>query len=147
MDTIALRIESVRERIAAAARRAGRSPDQIRLVGVSKTHPPELVAQALAAGLCDFGENRVQEAGPKIAELAGEPNAVTRDLIRHLKRNKAKRAASLFDVVHSVDRLALAQALARGVGGWGLGARSPLSNPQPLAPSPLSVLLQVNVSG
>src|SRR5688572_20070180 len=62
MDTIAMRIEAVRERIAAAARRAGRSPDEIRLVGVSKTHPPELVAQALRAGLRDFGENRVQEA-------------------------------------------------------------------------------------
>ena len=56
MESIAARIEAVRERIAAAARRAGRSPETIRLVGVSKTHPPELVAQALAAGLHDFGE-------------------------------------------------------------------------------------------
>src|SRR5215213_6115401 len=127
MDTIALRIESVRERIAAAARRAGRSPDDIRLVGVSKTHPSELVAQALAAGLCDFGENRVQEAEPKIAELAAERNAITWHLIGHLQSNKAKRAAGLFDIVHSVDSLALAEALARGVGGWGLGARSPIS--------------------
>jgi len=72
MDSIATRIQAVRERIAAAARRAGRSPDDIRLVGVSKTHPPELVAQALAAGLRDFGENRVQEAEPKIVALAAD---------------------------------------------------------------------------
>jgi len=140
MDTIALRIESVRERIAAAARRAGRSPDQIRLVGVSKTHPPELVAQALAAGLCDFGENRVQEAEPKIAELAAERNAITWHLIGHLQSNKAKRAAALFDIVHSLDSVALGAALARGVG-------SSLSNPQPATRNPLSVLLQVNISG
>ena len=72
MDIIATRVEAVRERIAAAARRAGRSPDEIWLVGVSKTHPPELVAQAFAAGLRDFGENRVQEAEPKIAALAAD---------------------------------------------------------------------------
>jgi pyridoxal phosphate enzyme (YggS family) len=138
MDTIAMRIEAVRERIAAAARRAGRSPDQIRLVGVSKTHPPELVAQALGAGLCDFGENRVQEAEPKIAALAADRNAITWHLIGHLQSNKAKRAVALFDVVHSVDSLSLAQALARGA-----GARTP----HPASRIPLAVLLQVNVSG
>jgi pyridoxal phosphate enzyme (YggS family) len=133
MDTIAMRIEGVRERIAAAAKRAGRSAEQIRLVGVTKTHPPELVEQAFTAGLRDFGENRVQEAEPKIAALAADRNAITWHLIGHLQSNKAKRAAALFDVVHSVDSLSLAEALARGV-----GARTP---------NPLSVLLQVNVSG
>src|SRR5215207_4061804 len=113
MDTIAMRIDSVRERIAAAAKRAGRSPDDIRLIGVSKTHPPELVAQALEAGLRDFGENRVQEAEPKIAALAADRNAITWHLIGHLQSNKAKRAAALFDVVHSVDSVALAEALDR----------------------------------
>ena len=103
MDSIATRIQAVRERIAAAARRAGRSPDDIRLVGVSKTHPPELVAQALAAGLRDFGENRVQEAEPKIVALAADRNAITWHLIGHLQSNKAKRAAALFDLIHSLD--------------------------------------------
>jgi PLP dependent protein len=128
-----MRIEGVRERIAAAARRAGRSAEQIRLVGVTKTHPPELVEQAFTAGLRDFGENRVQEAEPKIAALAADRNAIAWHLIGHLQSNKAKRAAALFDVVHSVDRLSLAEVLARGV-----AARTPI---------PLSVLLQVNVSG
>jgi PLP dependent protein len=140
MDTIALRIDSVRERIAAAAKRAGRLPDDIRLVGVSKTHPPELVAQALAAGLRDFGENRVQEAEPKIAALAADRNVITWHLIGHLQSNKAKRAAALFDVVHSVDNVALGEVLARGV-----GARTP--SPQLPTPNSLPILLQVNVSG
>jgi pyridoxal phosphate enzyme (YggS family) len=138
MDTIALRIESVRERIAAAARRAGRSPDAIRLVGVTKTHPPALVAQALAASLRDFGENRVQEAEAKIADLAADRSAIAWHLIGHLQSNKARRAAALFDVIHSVDSLHLAQALARGVEA---------SNSQSPVPNPLAVLLQVNVSG
>jgi pyridoxal phosphate enzyme (YggS family) len=140
MESIAARIDSVRARITAAARRAGRSPDEIRLVGVSKTHPPELVAQACAAGLRDFGENRVQEAEPKIAALSADRNAITWHLIGHLQSNKAKRAAALFDVVHSVDSLPLAEALARAV-----GARIP--NPQSPTPNPLPILLQVNVSG
>jgi pyridoxal phosphate enzyme (YggS family) len=140
IDSIAMRVDSVRERIAAAARRAGRSPEEIRLVGVTKTHPPDLVVQALAAGLHDFGENRVQEAEPKIAALAADRSAITWHLIGHLQSNKAKRATTLFDLIHSVDSLHLAEALARGVGS------SP-SNPQPPTPNPLSVLLQVNVSG
>ena len=140
MDTIALRIENVRERIAAAARRAGRSPAEIRLVGVSKTQPPELVAQAFAAGLRDFGENRVQEAEPKIAALADDRNAITWHLIGHLQSNKAKRAAALFDLVHSLDSLALAEALDRQS-----SARA--KSVALVTPSPLPVLLQVNVSG
>jgi PLP dependent protein len=140
MDTIAMRIEGVRERIAAAARRAGRSAEQIRLVGVTKTHPPELVAQAFTAGLRDFGENRVQEAEPKIAALATNRNAIIWHLIGHLQSNKAKRAAALFDLVHSVDSLHLAEALERGG-----GERTP--NSQLPTPKSLPVLLQVNVSG
>jgi PLP dependent protein len=156
MDSIATHIEAVRERIAAAARRAGRAPDEIRLVGVTKTHPPELVAQALAAGLHDFGENRVQEAELKIAALAADRNAITWHLIGHLQSNKARRAATLFDLIHSVDRLRLAEALDRHaseraseLGGEegkevALVTRSP---GHPVTPSPLPVLLQVNVSG
>src|SRR5690349_15918827 len=111
MDSIATRIAAVRQRIDDAARRAGRSAAEVRLVGVTKTHPPEVVAQALAAGLADFGENRVQEAEPKIAALAGERARITWHLIGHLQRNKAKRAAALFDVVHSIDSLRLAETL------------------------------------
>ena len=114
MDTLAARIAAIQERVAAAARRSGRAPDAVRLVGVTKTHPPELVAEAVSAGLHDFGENRVQEAQGKIAALAGTRNAMTWHLIGHLQSNKARRAAELFDMVHSVDSVHLAQALARG---------------------------------
>ena len=121
MDTIAARLGAVQERVAAAARRAGRAPDEVRLVGVSKTHPAELVAAALVAGLHDFGENRVQEAEPKIAALAHERANITWHLIGHLQSNKAKRAAALFDLIHSIDSLHLAHALARGVASRELG--------------------------
>ena len=150
MDTIALRIDSVRERIAAAARRSGRSPDAIRLVGVSKTHPPELMAQALAAGLRDFGENRVQEAEPKIAALAADRHAITWHLIGHLQSNKAKRAAALFDVVHSLDSVALGEVLNRQMAEQASRHGDTETNSEKLlvSPSPcLPVLLQVNVSG
>jgi len=156
MESITTRIAAVRERIAAAAKRAGRSPEEIRLVGVSKTHPPELVAQALAAGLRDFGENRVQEAEPKIAALAAERSAITWHLIGHLQSNKARRAAMLFDLVHSVDSLHLAEALARHVSEGASGRASERASEEslltpspshPVAPSPLAVLIQVNVSG
>lgn len=132
MDTIAARIAATQERVAAAARRSGRAPDAVRLVGVTKTHPPELVAEALAAGLRDFGENRVQEAQGKIAALEGQRDAIRWHLIGHLQSNKARRAAELFDLVHSVDSAHLARALARGAAGRA---------------APLPVLLQVNVSG
>jgi pyridoxal phosphate enzyme (YggS family) len=146
MDSIAARIEAVRERIAAAAGRAGRTPEEIRLVGVTKTHPPEVVARAFAAGLRDFGENRVQEAEPKIAALAASRLQMSWHLIGHLQSNKARRAAALFDVVHSVDSLRLAVGLNRHAGeranAGGLVAPSP-----PGSHSPLPILLQVNVSG
>lgn len=131
METVAARIAAIRERMAAAARRAGRAPDAVQLVGVTKTHPPELVAEALAAGLHDVGENRVQEAEQKIAALAAVRTSLRWHLIGHLQSNKARRAAALFDIVHSVDSVHLAQALARGVADR----------------APLPVLLQVNVSG
>ncbi|HWQ12530.1 MAG TPA: YggS family pyridoxal phosphate-dependent enzyme [Roseiflexaceae bacterium] len=136
MDTLAERISAVRERIAAAALRAGRSPAEVRLVGVTKTHPPEVVAAALAAGLAEFGENRVQEAETKIGALAAERARITWHLIGHLQRNKAGRAAAIFDMVHSVDSLRLAEALDRQVGARAGDAALPLP-----------ILLQVNVSG
>ncbi|NTU83680.1 MAG: YggS family pyridoxal phosphate-dependent enzyme [Chloroflexales bacterium] len=131
MSTIAGRIEAVRERIARATTRAGRDPAEVTLVAVTKTHPLALVAEAVAAGAADLGENRVQEAQGKIEALAGLRPRVRWHLIGHLQRNKARPAAALFDLVHSVDSLRLAEALARQVAP---GHRLP-------------ILLQVNVSG
>ena len=142
MDTIAARIARVHERIAAAARRAGLSPEEIRLVGVTKTHPPDVIALAVAAGLCDLGENRVQEAEAKTPALSAAYPDLRWHLIGHLQTNKAKRAAALFDVIHSVDSLRLAAALSRGVGERGLGARSSPSIPHlPSSISPLPSLI------
>jgi PLP dependent protein len=150
-ENIADRIDAVRERIAEAARRAGRPAEEIRLVGVTKTHPPELVARAFAAGLRDFGENRVQEAEPKIAALAADRRAITWHLIGHLQSNKAARAAGLFDIIHSVDSLRLAAALDRHVAETrrqGDKETSDRSRDLRVSPAPcLPVLIQVNVSG
>jgi PLP dependent protein len=140
MELIAERLLAVRERIQLAAQRAGRSPDEVRLVGVTKTHPPELVAQALAAGLTEFGENRVQEAEAKIAALDAARTRLTWHLIGHLQSNKARRAAALFDLIHSVDSLRLARALDRHVADAGQSGVAEYHGPR-------DVLLQVNVSG
>src|SRR6185503_7325325 len=121
------------------------------LVGVTKTHPPDAVRSALAAGLTHFGENRVQEAEEKIATLADERARVRWHLIGHLQRNKARKAAALFDVVQSVDSLRLAEVLDRAAAETrrhetadketrGQGDMVPTS----LSPC-LPVLLQVNV--
>jgi hypothetical protein len=107
------RLSQTQDRIAAAAQRVGRTPGEVRLIGVTKTHPPDVVRAAVAAGLIDLGENRVQEAEPKIAALADLHTSVTWRLIGHLQSNKARRAAALFDCIDSVDSLRLAQALDR----------------------------------
>lgn len=132
MERIGERITAVREQIAAAAQRAGRRADEITLIAVSKTHPAEAVAAALAAGVTHFGENRVQEADAKIAALSNVRSQITWHLIGHLQRNKAKVAAQHFDVIHSLDSLRLAETLDRQAAAS--GRRIP-------------VLLQVNVSG
>ena len=98
-------LERVRERIARAAARAGRKPEDVLLIGVSKTVDVERIRAALAAGLRALGENRVQEARTKVTEL-GRPAAW--HLIGHLQTNKVKDALELFDVIHSLDRLELA---------------------------------------
>ncbi len=102
-------IRHVRERIANACRRAGRRPEEVKLVAVSKTVPPELIRRAFEAGLRDFGENRVQEANAKRPALSDL--TVTWHMVGHLQSNKAKLARELFHVVHSVDSLRLAQKL------------------------------------
>jgi pyridoxal phosphate enzyme (YggS family) len=120
---IAERVAAVRERIARAAARAGRDPSAVTLVAVSKTHPAEAVGEALAAGLQDFGENRVQEAEPKIAALAHLRPELRWHLVGHLQSNKARKAVSLFDRVHSVDDVALGRRLGQAAAEGGRVAR------------------------
>jgi PLP dependent protein len=105
------RITSVRRRVDEAARRCNRAPEEITLVAISKTHPPEVLKDALTLGLTDLGENRVQEAEGKIVALGR--NAVRWHLVGHLQSNKSRRAVQLFDVIHSLDSVALAQRLDR----------------------------------
>lgn len=105
---IATRVARVNERIAEACHRAGRTAAAVRLVAVSKAVPVERIRAAVAAGVPALGENRVQEAREKIAAL-GHP--VPWHLIGHLQTNKVRDAVACFDVVESVDRLSLAEAL------------------------------------
>jgi len=108
--SVADRLQRIRERIAAAARRAGRDPASVTLVGVSKTVEAARVLEAVEAGLGDLGENRVQEARDKAPRL---PAAVRWHLVGHLQANKANQAARLFQVVHSVDSVDLLERLER----------------------------------
>ena len=110
MPDIATNLERVRERLARAAERAGRRPDDVLLIAASKTVDVERIRAAVAAGVTALGENRVQEAKTKIAEL-GRPAAW--HLIGHLQTNKVKDALPLFDVIHSLDRLELAREIER----------------------------------
>ena len=107
-------LERVQAVIAAACRRAGRSPDDVLLIAVSKTMPVERVKAAVEAGVAALGENRVQEAKDKI-EALGHP--VPWHLIGHLQTNKAKDAVQLFDCIQSVDRLDLAREIDRRARG------------------------------
>jgi PLP dependent protein len=111
LKSLAQRLEGVREQIAEAAIRANRGPDDVKLVAVSKTHPAEILQLAIAAGANDLGENRVQEAETKIPTVGRA--AARWHLIGHLQSNKARRAVELFDVIHSLDSVALAQRLDR----------------------------------
>ncbi len=124
-------IVAIHERIAAAARRAGRSPSEIALMAVTKTHPPERIREAYTAGLRLFGENRVQEFAGKAAALADLPDAEWH-MIGHLQTNKAAKTAELFSAVDSVDSLKLAEKLDAAARNLG---------------KTVAVLIEINVGG
>jgi pyridoxal phosphate enzyme (YggS family) len=111
---LAQRLGEIRARIERHARAAGRDPSAVKLLAVSKTQPPELVLEAVSAGVRAFGENRVQEADAKIEALRGLSHETLEwHLIGGLQRNKVRRAAALCDVIQSVDRAVLIEALER----------------------------------
>ena len=110
---IAANLHEVRSRLRRAAAIASREPGDIKLVAVSKTHPVEAVRQAMNAGQTVFGENRVQEAQSKFPELRAGGASFELHLIGPLQSNKARDAVALFDVIHTLDRPSLAEALMR----------------------------------
>jgi hypothetical protein len=123
-------VARAQERIASACRRCGRRPEDVKLLAISKTFPPECIRAAYEAGLRDFGENRVQEAQAKRPALS-DLN-ITWHLVGHLQTNKARAARELFHWVHSVDSFRLAQKLDQATDP-GVGR--------------LPVLLEVNLGG
>ncbi len=129
MGSVDENLQTLQEKIESACLRAGRDPREVQLVAVSKTRGPEVIAEALEAGQMIFGENRVQEAEPKIEAL---PGRCRWHLVGHLQSNKARRAVRLFEMIHSVDSLKLAETIARLCEEEG-------ARPQ--------VLIQVSVSG
>jgi pyridoxal phosphate enzyme (YggS family) len=113
---IAANLAAVRDRIARAAVASGRTADAVRLVAVSKTFGLDAIRAAIAAGQLDFGENKVQEALPKIEALSPAHPDVRWHLIGHLQSNKARKAARPFDAIHSVDSLDLLRRLDQAAG-------------------------------
>ncbi len=135
-------LRQVQARVAACAQSSSRDPAQIALIGVTKGVAVESIQAAVAAGLTQVGENRVQEAQEKKGQLDGRvvPSTGVRwHLIGHLQRNKAKAAVTLFDVIHSVDSMELVEVLDRQAGTRRSAA--------PERRSPLKALIQVNVAG
>lgn len=112
LDTIAERVAHVQESIASACTRVGRSPQEITLLAVTKGVAPEMIREAVAAGIRDLGENRVQEAEGKRRALH-DLTGVTWHMVGHLQTNKIKTAMGLFDIIHSVDSFHLADAISR----------------------------------
>jgi len=129
MTDIEANIKAVKERIALACHRAGRLPDEITIVAVTKTVAPSAIVAAYELGLRHFGENKVQEAQAKIRELSWLEPQPTWHMVGHLQTNKAKIAVELFNIIHSIDSNKLAEVISRRT------------------QQPLPVLLQVNVSG
>jgi pyridoxal phosphate enzyme (YggS family) len=111
MSDLKQNFENILERIRNAATSSGRNPDEIKLVAVSKTHPAASIREAIDAGCSVFGENKVQEAESKIHEIGRD--SAEWHLIGHLQSNKARKAAQLFDVIHSLDSIELAERLER----------------------------------
>ncbi len=128
---VADNIAMVRERIGAAARRAGRNVDDVTLMAVSKTVPPELIRAAYLAGVRAFGENRVQEFAGKV-DAVRDLVAAEWHMIGHLQSNKAGKAAELFNAIDSVDSLKLAEKLNAAAGKL---------------EKKLAVLIEINVGG
>jgi len=134
-NEIRVNLARVCERIAAAARRAGRDPGEVTLVAITKTHPPHVVMSAYREGLREFGENRVGEANAKIPSIQEQiplPDRPRWHMVGHLQRRKARLAVALFDIIHAIDSLRLAERIDR------MAAESEKTVP---------VLLEVNVSG
>ncbi|HZR77992.1 MAG TPA: YggS family pyridoxal phosphate-dependent enzyme, partial [Chthoniobacterales bacterium] len=129
MSSIAENLDRVREQIANAAKKSGRSVDDVELVAISKTHPAEKVREAIEAGQQLFGESKVQEARAKIPALASN---LRWHFVGHLQKNKIRHALPLFELIHSVDSLALAEDINRIAEEEG-------SHPR--------VLIEVNVAG
>jgi pyridoxal phosphate enzyme (YggS family) len=128
---IARNLDSVRARIAAAAQRAGRSAEDVRLVAISKSQPVEKIVAAYELGQREFGENRVLEGIQKQLQLKAYPD-IRWHMVGHIQSRKAEDAAHNFDVIHSIDRIKIARRLNRFVGPQG---------------SRLPVFLEMNVSG
>ena len=126
---ISARFEDIRDRMEKAATRSGREPGSVRLIAVSKTRAVKEIAQAVQAGVTDVGENKVKEAETKKPEFGASPRW---HLIGHLQKNKAKKAVQLFDVIHSVDSVAIGERIDRLAGE--------LDKVQP-------ILLQVDLAG
>ena len=122
-------VRSIEGRIAAACGRAGRSTGEVTLVAVTKTIDVPRIEAAFNAGVRHFGENRVQEAGPKIERLQRLRPEITWHMVGHLQTNKAKTGVDIFDIIQSVDSLRLAEALSRH------------------SKRKLSILVEVNVGG
>jgi len=104
-------IRNVEQRIAGACERAGRSPEEVTLVAVTKTVEPPAIEAAFNAGIRNFGENRVQEAKSKLEPLKDFRPRMTWHMVGHIQTNKAKTALAIFDIIHSVDSLRLAKIL------------------------------------
>lgn len=115
MESAADKLMAVRENIARMCKPSRRKPEDVTLIAVSKTHPPERIAPLLEAGHRVFGENRVQEAAGKWPALREEYPDAELHLIGQLQSNKAEEAVELFDVIHSLDRPSLLTALAKAM--------------------------------
>jgi pyridoxal phosphate enzyme (YggS family) len=146
MEGIGERLNSVKDRIAAAAKRAGRDPSSIRLVAVSKRQPVEAMRTAYALGQRDFGENYVQELERKAEQLTDLPE-LRLHLIGHLQRNKAKTVVPLASVIHTVDSIELATEISKRAAQCEIPAERRFPIEGLARPDLLPLLVEVNVGG